>query len=167
MHICTVIVHRVNDFFILFFSLLSLPLTHLTLLFSFPFSSINSLADPRCRPKPHRRSVGFFFFFDLSVAGFFFSGFFLLLICWFLVIFLLWWAISIGLCGFRLVIGVDLVAQWLLIGCWCRSCVGSDCSDGGYVVVLVALGLWVMTVCGLCWVCERDDTVKEMNILFE
>ena len=23
----------------------------------------------------------------------------------------------------------------------CRSCVGSDCSDGGYVVVLVVLGL--------------------------
>ena len=121
MHICTVIVHRVNDFFILFFSLLSLPLTHLTLFFSFPFSSINSLVDPRCRPKPHRRSVScwvFFFFFS--------SGFFLSLICWFLVIFLLWWAISTGLCGFRLVIGVDLVAQWLLIGCWCRSCVGSD-----------------------------------------
>ena len=38
VYICTVTVHRVNDFFILFFSLLSLPLTHLTLFFSFPFS---------------------------------------------------------------------------------------------------------------------------------
>ena len=38
--------NRVNDFFILCFSLLSLPLTHLTLFFSFPFS-----------PHPHRSTL--------------------------------------------------------------------------------------------------------------
>ena len=46
VHICTITVHRINDFFILCFSLLSLPLTHLTLFFSFPFS-----------PHPHRSTI--------------------------------------------------------------------------------------------------------------
>ena len=49
----------------------------------------------------------------------------------------------------------------------CGSCVGFDCSDGGCVVVWVVSGLWKMTVCGLCWDNERDDTVKEINILFK
>ena len=48
-----------------------------------------------------------------------------------------------------------------------QSCVGSDCSDSGCVVVWVVSGLYEMTVCGLCWVNEKVDTVKETNILFE
>ena len=143
MHICTVIVHRLNDFFIIFFSLLSLPLTHLTLFFSFPFSSINSLADPRCRPKPHRQSVGFFFF-DLLVVGFFFFFFFF----WFFPI-----ANLLVFGYFSVVVGYFYWVVWVPIGYWCRSCctVASDwllvsilCgfqfSDGGYVVVWVVLG---------------------------
>ena len=162
MHICTVIVHRVNDFFILFFSLLSLPLTHLTLFFSFPFSSINSLVDPRCRPKPHRRSVScwvfffFFFFWFFPIANLLVSGYFSVVVGYF------YWVVWVPI-GYWCWSCCTMAFDWLLVSILC----GFRFSDGGYVVVWVVLGLWVMTVCGLCWVCERDDTVKEMNILFE
>ena len=133
-----VTIYHVNDFFILFFSLLSLPLTHLTLFFSFPFSPhshrstfphfiklshfIRSTLSPTNATDPSPIADLLVFFFSPS------------LICWLLVIFLLWWAISVGLffrlCGFRLVTGVDLM--WVLI------------------VPMVAMWLF-----GLFQVCER------------
>ena len=144
MHICTVIVHRVNDFFILFFSLLSLPLTHLTLFFSFPFSpinslsfhQINSLADPSPIVDllvigffsgffPHRRFVGcliFFWFFpiaDLLVGGLFLLG------CSLGCVGSDWLLVSI-LCGFRLF-------RWWL--CSCLGCFGSMRDDHVWVVL--------------------------------
>ena len=149
MHICTVIIHRVNDFFILFFSLLSLPLTHLTLFFSFPFSSINSLADPRCRPKPHRRYIGFFFFFDLSVAGFFFFFF------WFFPI------ANLLVSGyFSVVVGYFYWVVWVPIGHWCRCCC-TVASDWLLVSILCGFRLFRWWLCG-CFGCFRsvsDDRV--------
>ena len=50
-----VTIYHVSDFFILFFFLLSLPLTHLTLFFSFPFS-----------PHSHRSTLSHFIRSTLS-----------------------------------------------------------------------------------------------------
>ena len=148
VHICMVTIYHVNDFFILFFSLLSLPLTHLTLFFSFPFSPhshrstfphfiklshfIRSTLSPTNATNPSPIADLLFFFFPhhrfVGCWLFFCCGGLFLLGCSLGCVGFDWLLVSI-LCGFWLF-------QWWL--CGCLGCFRSVRDDRVWVV----LGLW-------------------------
>ena len=115
------------------------------------FQQTNSLADPRRRPKPHRRSIGCFLF---SFSGFlvdFGCGSLGWLACWSACFF--WFFASILISWFCLGRGVDLSDQlshftWL-----------------GWMTVCGCVGfVSEMTMCG-CVGSVREMSVKKMNIL--
>ena len=140
-----VTIYHVSDFFILFFFLLSLPLTHLTLFFSFPFSPhshrstfphfiklshfIRSTLSPTNATDPSPIADLLFFFFPhhrfVDCWLFFCCGGLFLLGCSLGCVGFDWLLVSI-LCGFRLF-------RWWL--CGCLGCFRSVRDDRVWVVL--------------------------------
>ena len=167
--------HSVNDFFILFFSLLSLPLTHLTLFFSFPFSphphrsilSQSQLASPikysGDSDGPWFRSASLISN-HMKTTGFLGRPWFGDPRPWLSERWWFWWVRSIRL---LMVVGGGV---WVILGlCWVYSSTEKTMASWVWVILLKDGCGCGSTKKTSLWVCSRGKeiikNVKKMNIL--